>query len=92
MVNEETLILGLVSEKFQASETSVLEEMRRLGARCIEVRRLAGDVQLNTSLKEPLYNVLYLPFGQLLAFERAIARGLDPDQPENLKAVVNLTE
>jgi len=92
MVNEETLILGLVSEKNQASETSVLEEMRRLGARCIEVRRMAGDVQLHTSLKEPLYNVLYLPFGQLLAFERAITRGLNPDQPENLKAVVNLPE
>jgi glucosamine 6-phosphate synthetase-like amidotransferase/phosphosugar isomerase protein len=33
---------------------------------------------------------LYLPFGQMLAYERAIQRGLTPDRPHQLTAVVHL--
>jgi glucosamine--fructose-6-phosphate aminotransferase (isomerizing) len=34
--------------------------------------------------------VLYLPALQLLAYYRAISKGLDPDRPQNLDAVVSL--
>jgi fructoselysine-6-P-deglycase FrlB-like protein len=34
--------------------------------------------------------LLYLPFGQLLAFERAISGGHDPDRPRHLDTVVRL--
>jgi glucosamine--fructose-6-phosphate aminotransferase (isomerizing) len=33
---------------------------------------------------------LYIPFVQLLACERALALGLDPDRPRNLNQVVVL--
>jgi glucosamine--fructose-6-phosphate aminotransferase (isomerizing) len=34
--------------------------------------------------------VLYLPVLQLLAWHRSLAKGLNPDQPNNLTAVVTL--
>ena len=37
-----------------------------------------------------MQNILYLPVGQLLAFERSIGKGLDPDRPTNLDMVVRL--
>jgi glucosamine 6-phosphate synthetase-like amidotransferase/phosphosugar isomerase protein len=33
---------------------------------------------------------LYLPVLQLLAYHRAVSKGLDPDAPRNLDAVVRL--
>jgi glucosamine--fructose-6-phosphate aminotransferase (isomerizing) len=33
---------------------------------------------------------LYLPVLQLMAFYRSIAKGLNPDRPKNLTAVVQL--
>jgi len=33
---------------------------------------------------------LYLPFLQLLAYYRAVSKGLDPDHPIHLQAVVEL--
>ncbi|MCZ7665987.1 MAG: hypothetical protein M5U34_01455 [Chloroflexi bacterium] len=35
-------------------------------------------------------NVLYLPILQLMAYYRAIAKGLNPDRPHNLTAVIEL--
>jgi glucosamine 6-phosphate synthetase-like amidotransferase/phosphosugar isomerase protein len=34
--------------------------------------------------------VLYLPVLQMMACYRAVAKGLNPDQPHNLDAVVRL--
>jgi glucosamine 6-phosphate synthetase-like amidotransferase/phosphosugar isomerase protein len=34
--------------------------------------------------------VLYLPIGQLIAFERSFSKGLNPDRPTNLDSVVKL--
>jgi len=33
---------------------------------------------------------MYLPLLQMIAYERSLSKGLDPDNPENLKAVVEL--
>ena len=35
-------------------------------------------------------SVLDLPFGQIVALSRSLAKGLNPDHPENLDAVVVL--
>jgi glucosamine--fructose-6-phosphate aminotransferase (isomerizing) len=35
-------------------------------------------------------NVLFLPVGQIIAFERSLSKGLNPDHPTNLDAVVTL--
>ena len=90
MVNEHTLIVGLVSETNRAHETLVLDEMRSYGAHILTMAEAEADVVFNSQAREAIRDVLYLPFGQMLAFYRSLNRGLDPDHPKNLEAVVRL--
>jgi glucosamine 6-phosphate synthetase-like amidotransferase/phosphosugar isomerase protein len=49
-------------------------------------------VELRSDLDEWQREPLYLPMIQRLACHRAVAQGLDPDQPRNLTAVMELQE
>jgi len=90
MVTASTLILGLVSERHLETEMRVLEEMKAMGATALALGEQRGDIVFNSHVEEVVRNVLYLPFGQLLAFERSLSKGLDPDRPNNLDTVVRL--
>jgi glucosamine--fructose-6-phosphate aminotransferase (isomerizing) len=92
MVNRNTLVVGLVSESNADYELAVLGDVQELGAATISIGEHNVDVSFNSGLEEVYRNVLYLPFGQMMALERAIAKSLDPDHPTNLDAVVKLTE
>jgi glucosamine--fructose-6-phosphate aminotransferase (isomerizing) len=94
MVTPSTLLVGLRSEQNRHHEQAVLEEMRRRGARLLVMAETDtdtdADVVFASGVDESLRNVLYLPIGQLLAFERSLHKSLDPDRPHNLDAVVKL--
>jgi glucosamine--fructose-6-phosphate aminotransferase (isomerizing) len=92
MVTPSTLIVGLVSESNRAHELAVLDEMRAMGARAhsLALGGRDGEVAFNSGVSETARNVLYLPVGQLLAFERSLHNGLNPDRPNNLDVVVRL--
>jgi len=90
MVTANTLVVGLVSEVNHTHEMAVLQDVRSLGARLLVIGEKQGDVVLNSGLDEAICNVLYLLAGQMLAFERSLAKGLNPDRPNNLDAVVKL--
>jgi glucosamine--fructose-6-phosphate aminotransferase (isomerizing) len=90
MVNGNTVVVGLVSESNSYYELAVLDDIRKLCAQTISIGELGTDISFNSGLEEVYRNVLYLPFGQMMAFERAMAKGLDPDHPTNLDAVVKL--
>jgi glucosamine--fructose-6-phosphate aminotransferase (isomerizing) len=90
MVTESTLITGLVSNTQQGHELAVLEEMKGQGARILTIGEAEMDVSFHSHVSEPLRNLLYLPFGQLMAYHHALSKGLDPDKPKNLDAVVRL--
>jgi glucosamine--fructose-6-phosphate aminotransferase (isomerizing) len=92
MVTPETLIVGLVSEANRAHELAVLEDMRAQGGRILALAERDADVSFASGIGEAARNALYLPIGQLLAFERAVHKGLNPDQPHNLVAVVRLDQ
>jgi glucosamine--fructose-6-phosphate aminotransferase (isomerizing) len=92
MLTPSTLVVGLVSEANLAHELAVLDEMRRHGAQVLAIGERDADVAFASQVSEAARNVLSLPVGQLLAFERAVQRGLDPDHPHNLDAVVKLDE
>ena len=64
--------------------------MRQRGAHVLVMAESDADVTFASGVDEALRNVLYLPVGQLLAFERALHKALDPDRPHNLDAVVRL--
>ncbi|MCX8023622.1 MAG: SIS domain-containing protein [Thermanaerothrix sp.] len=92
MVGNHTVVVGLLSESNFSHEWAVLEEMRNLRARILALAE-RGDgvnVQFHSRLPEKVYGVLYLPILQLMAYYRALAKGLDPDHPTHLNAVVEL--
>lgn len=90
MVTPGTLIVGLLSETNQTHERAVLADMKAQGAHICALGEADTDVRFDSGLSEVLRNVLYLPFGQWLAFERASSKNLNPDHPANLDAVVKL--
>ncbi len=90
MVTSNTLVVGLVSGTNSAYEMAVLADTRRLGGQVLEIGEVGHDVTFNSGLNETVRNILYLPVGQMLAFERSIAKELDPDKPHNLDTVVKL--
>jgi glucosamine--fructose-6-phosphate aminotransferase (isomerizing) len=90
MVTGTTLLIGLISRANGSYEKRVISEMSALGAGTFTLAPEGGDIAFTTDLPEALVNALYLPPGQLLAFERSIARGLNPDEPYLLDAVVKL--
>jgi len=96
MVNQQTLIVGLLAEADAAHEAAVVQEMRALGAKTLilaEQESLAKAdyvIPLSSGLPEELRGVLYLPAVQLLAYERSLSKGLNPDSPTHLDAVVRL--
>jgi glucosamine--fructose-6-phosphate aminotransferase (isomerizing) len=90
MVTDTTLLFGLISQSNGSYEKRVLKEMSTLGAGTFTLAPDGGDIAFTSDLPEALMNILYLPPGQLLAFERSIARNLNPDEPYLLDAVVRL--
>jgi glucosamine--fructose-6-phosphate aminotransferase (isomerizing) len=90
MVTPGSLVVGLLSEANRAVETAVLEDVRTLGGRTLTIGEGSADLNFNSGLQEAFRNVLYLPVGQMLAFARSLAKGLNPDCPNNLDTVVKL--
>jgi len=90
MVTNTTLLGAFLSTSNRSMEEDVIKEMRALGARPITFASDNADVVFPTLFPEEIINVLYLPIMQLIAYYRALAKGLDPDRPTNLDAVVRL--
>jgi glucosamine--fructose-6-phosphate aminotransferase (isomerizing) len=64
--------------------------MTTLGGKAVDLAKACGLSRSASGLDEIIRNVLYLPMGQLIAFERSLYKGLNPDLPNNLDAVVKL--
>ena len=90
MVTSETAIVGLLSEENRAQEKAVLDEMAILGGKILSVAETNADITFESGVLEPGRGVLYLPALQLMAFYRSVAKGLNPDSPNNLSTVVRL--
>jgi len=90
MVNENTLVVGILSDANRAHEAKVLSEMEMLGATVASLGESDADVEFVSEIPENIRGVLYLPVLQLMAFYRSAAKGLNPDKPNNLTAVVKL--
>ena len=90
MTGETSVLIGLVSEANRAHELKVLDEMRERGARIISIGETGGDIEFQSGLSEAACGVLYLPFAHLISYERSMEKGLNPDRPHHLTAVVKL--
>ena len=96
MVGADSLVIGLITPVAAKHETRVLDEMRGLGAKVLTIAQTPSEkqhfVQLPADLPPWSTPVLYLPVLQLLAYHRAIFSGCDPDNPQQLTAVVSLDD
>jgi glucosamine--fructose-6-phosphate aminotransferase (isomerizing) len=90
MVNKNTVIVGLISGKNAQHEIKVLREMEAMGGKIFALGEKGLEVNFNSKVSEPVRGVLYLPVLQLMAYYRSLAKGLNPDKPKNLTAVVKL--
>jgi glucosamine--fructose-6-phosphate aminotransferase (isomerizing) len=97
MVDSSTLVVGLLSDAARQAEAQVLHEMKQLGATLLVLAESDEGlswadhvVPFGSGLPEGARLPLYLPVLQLLAYHRAVSKGLDPDAPRNLDAVVKL--
>ncbi len=90
MVDKNTLVVGLLSEKHSDYEKAVLTDVQKLGGHTLTLGENNTDVEFNSNLPEPVRGVFYLPVLQLMAYYRAVSLELNPDQPRNLTAVVEL--
>jgi glucosamine--fructose-6-phosphate aminotransferase (isomerizing) len=92
MVTNTTAVIGMRSSVNANHEQTVLDEMKNLGGQTLSLSESDADVAFESHLPEEVRNVLYLPVLQLMAYYRAVAKGLDPDNPRNLSAVIHLDD
>ena len=90
MVNQQAVVIGMLSDTNRIHEAKVLVEMKTLGGTVMALGEKDTDVQFESGIPESVRGVLYLPVLQLTAFYRSLAKGLNPDRPNHLTAVVQL--
>lgn len=90
MVNEKAVVVGMLSEANRIHEAKVLSEMKALGGTVLAFGESEANAEFKSGIPESVRGVLYLPILQLMAFYRSVAKGLNPDHPKNLTAVVRL--
>lgn len=90
MVNQNAVVVGMLSETNRVHEAKVLSEMEELRGTVASLGESEADVEFKSGIPESVRGVLYLPVLQLMAFYRSLAKGLNPDRPNNLTAVVKL--
>jgi glutamine---fructose-6-phosphate transaminase (isomerizing) len=90
MVTPQALVIGLRSTLNSSFEAAVMEDVKKLGGHLLDMAEDGTDVRFGSNLDEAVRNILYLPVGQLIAFERSLSKGLNPDRPTNLNTVVKL--
>ena len=96
VVRPGTLIVGLIDEAARTQEGLLLAEMRSLGATILAISESENgvtadyQVSLRSGRDYLASRVLTLPLLQLMAYYRSVYKGLNPDRPTNLEAVVRL--
>ena len=98
MVDQNSLVIGLLSENALEQEVPVLRHMKNLGGKILalsakphpDLPELGDLVLLETGLPRWANAIVYLPFLQLYAYYKSTSKGLNPDSPKNLDAVIIL--
>jgi glutamine---fructose-6-phosphate transaminase (isomerizing) len=90
MVTDTAVIIGLLSDSQREHEQKVLDEMTALGGHVASLGETDASTVFQSGLAESIRGVLYLPVLQMMAYYRSLAKGLNPDRPTNLTAVVKL--
>lgn len=96
MVDGQALVIGLLAERAYEHGAAVLNECAGMGGEIVAltprgVQGLPGQiVALPNGMPDWARTAAYLPTLQMMGYYRSIHKGLDPDQPRNLTAVIFL--
>jgi glucosamine--fructose-6-phosphate aminotransferase (isomerizing) len=100
MINNQSLVIALLSDFAVDFELGVIKDMKKTGAKILAIgpsEAIFKDEKLfdyafpiEDHVFRTFYDLLYLPLLQLVAFERSLSKGLNPDKPHNLSAVVKI--
>lgn len=92
ILDRSTLIIGFISDSAKEYEISVLEEAASVGAKVLALARSPINAAhyniIVPHLSEYVRSIAFFPSLHLLSFYRAVAKGLDPDAPPNLRRVI----
>ena len=100
LVNSGSLCLMLVSDYLSSSITEIIEELLDLGSKILAVGyenilkiknpnyyNIKIETDFKTGFAKPFINI---PVFQMLAYARAVKKGLNPDSPKNLNFTTKL--
>ncbi|MCC6454951.1 MAG: SIS domain-containing protein [Caldilineaceae bacterium] len=95
LVDEHAMVVGMIGAQTFRHEAAVITEMAEMGGKTVTLvpgNANAGHVTVHLPDHLPAWTmpVLYLPVVQSMAHARSMEKGLDPDNPRNLSAVVFL--
>ncbi len=94
MVDEHTLVVGLLDAAVTDQEVALLNDVAGLGASVVTLSMGPDGPSGQPSLQVDPHGLrhlpLFMPAMQKMAHRRALARNLDPDNPRHLSAVVIL--
>ncbi|WP_274307927.1 SIS domain-containing protein [Solibacillus daqui] len=97
IVDNETVIILFTQKETQNFDQALIKDIQKLGGIVVVIgvasEQLEADViiKLSDNLDDLNRLVEVVPYFQLLAYQRAIFKGFDPDKPRNLTQVVNLS-
>jgi glucosamine--fructose-6-phosphate aminotransferase (isomerizing) len=84
-------VVGLLDPARAPLERAVYDDVAALGSPVVTIGA-GGTHDVPAALPARVRPVLHLLPLQLLALERALAKGLDPDSPRHLSAVIHLDD
>jgi glucosamine--fructose-6-phosphate aminotransferase (isomerizing) len=100
VIDESTLVVGLGSLRGAPYERQVLAELAEETPHVLaftpgdgwDLSELAAEIPLGGRIPDHALGLLYLPLLQLLAYHRALHKGVNPDESRNLTSYIELPE
>lgn len=99
MIDEDTLIICYTTSANLALQSSALKEFAELGAQVMAVGKQASKLDVgaltlavDTPLSDPQVTALLILPVQLLAYEKCLAKDMNPDKPRHLEFAIQIKE
>lgn len=96
MVDEHTVVILLLNKQAEAHELPLISEIQDLGGYAVGVGDMEADqaqfvMKISAPLQDATRALLFMPYLQMLAYYRALALNMNPDQPRHLNQVVKIS-
>jgi len=100
IIDEQTLVVGLGSQRGASHERQIVAEMAEEMLHVLaftpesgwNLGETATEIPLGHQVPEHALGLLYLPLLQLLAYHRALLKGVNPDESRNLTSYIELPD